>query len=525
MKSAFAVFDIGMTNKKVVIYDEALRQADAVYRVFPAIPARGLTEKGELEAHDLAGIEDWFLGALASFASRYPIRAIAVTTHGATLVCVGEDGLPCAPCVFYTHEPGDDFHERFYRLVGEPKKLQAVTGTPAFKAMINPSKGLMFVREQFPEEFARTRLVLNYPQYWGYRLTGKAGAEATYVGCHTYLWDFTAGRPSEVARRLGVEKMLPAGLHESWDVLGAIKPEVASRTGLGKDVIVTMGIHDSNASLLPYLAKQGGRDFVLDSTGTWCVVMHPQEKYGFSADELGKVVFFNQSALRKPVKTAIFTGGLEFDDWTALIDAASGAADDTGSVGAIGAVGAGRRIPPFDPAVYRDVIRDRELFILPEIVQGSGQFPESKARAIERGREFTYESMKDGGPRPAFFADRARAYAALNLSLAIQTDVALGRAGLAPGADVFVEGGFRKNEDYVALVQALVPRSRLALTNIAEATSFGAAMTAKAALTGARLHELAGDFEIERSDAPRIGLPGLDEYRIAFLRLAENDRR
>ena len=45
-------------------------------------------------------------------------------------------------------------------------------------------------------------------------------------------------------------------------------------------------------------------------------------------------------------------------------------------------------------------------------------------------------------------------------------------------------------------------------------------MTAKAALTGARLEELARDFEIERADAPRIEFPGLAEYRDAFIGLA-----
>jgi sugar (pentulose or hexulose) kinase len=492
MEYALAVFDVGMTNKKLVIYDDRLRQLDAAYRVFEPLVSGGV------EAHDLAAIEAWLLESLAAFAARYPIKALAVTTHGATLVCLGEDGSPCAPCVLYTHDPGDDFQDRFYRLAGDPKELQAVTGTPAFKALINPSKGLLFLKERFPEDFAKTRLILNYPQYWGFRLTGKAGAEATYVGCHSYLWDFVAGKPSEVSRRLGVEGMLPLEMRESWDVLGTLSPEVARRTGLPADLVVTMGIHDSNASLLPYLAKQGDRDFVLDSTGSWCVIMHPQKAYGFAPEELGKVVFFNQSAMRTPVKTAIFTGGLEYEAWSKLF---------------------GLPAPAFDPDVYRRVIAGNSIFILPEIVRGSGQFPGSTARAVEDGKAFGFEEMRSGGARPAFLSKAAEAYAALNLSLAIQTGVAAGRAGLAPGSDFFIEGGFRKNEDYVALVQALVPSSRTALTGIAEATSLGAAMTAKAGLTGARLDELARDFEIEVSEAPKVSLPGLDKYREAFLRL------
>ena len=60
---------------------------------------------------------------------------------------------------------------------------------------------------------------------------------------------------------------MPFPLRDSWDVLGKLKPELARRCGLSSEVIVTMGIHDSNASLLPHLAKRKGRDFILNSTG------------------------------------------------------------------------------------------------------------------------------------------------------------------------------------------------------------------------------------------------------------------
>lgn len=506
MDYALAVFDLGMTNKKLVIYDDRLRQIDAAYRVFQ--PLTVTTAAGaRVEAHDLAGMETWFLESLSALARKYPIKALAVTTHGATMVCVGEDGLPCVPCVYYTHEPGEDFHSHFYALAGDPVELQKTTGTPAFKALINPSKGLLFTKEGFPGEFARTRLVLNYPQYWGWRLTGKAGSEATYTGCHTYLWDYTRQRPSRVAGLLGIEKMLPATVAKSWDVLGTLSPALADRWGLSPDLVVALGIHDSNASLLPYLAKQGDRDFVLDSTGTWCVIMHAQKTYGFKPEDLGKVVFFNQSAFGGPIKTAVFTGGLEFEAWSTLIDG-------EGKVG---------KQPPFDPDTYRRLVAAGSIFILPEIVRGSGQFPASRARVIENGKEYAFESIKAGGPRPALFSRREEAYAALNLSLALQTGVALGRAGLVDGTDVFVEGGFRKNEDYVALVQALAPASRVALTGMPEATSLGAAMTAKAALTGASLSDLAADFEIEKSYAPVIDFSGLAAYRDRFLALAENE--
>lgn len=495
MNYAIAVIDIGMTNKKVAVYDETLRQIEAGYRNFPPRLVDGL------EAHDLEAMEDWFLQRLTEAAKKYPIKAIAVTTHGATFACVDDAGKPCVPCVYYTHEPGDAFHDRFYARFGAPEALQAKTGTPYFKAMINPAKGILFAQERFPQAFARTRLLLNYPQYWGYRLCGKAGAEGTYTGCHSYLWDWTESRWSDVARGLGIADKMPTELRDSWDVLGRVSPEVAARTGLAPDTLVTMGIHDSNSSLLPHFAKKGRDGFILNSTGTWCVIMNPVRDYGFRDEELGKVVFFNQSAFRTPVKTAIFLGGLEFETWSKILMDLNGRDD----------------LPPFNAKLYNQVLAERDLFVLPELVAGSGQFPLSAPRVVERGVAYPLDAIRSGASVPPSFKNYERGIAALRISLAVQTLVAFERAGLDDKKEVFTEGGFRKNEAYNALLSAALPRNRVYLTDIAEATALGAAMTAKMALTGKALEELAQDFPVEYHEVPKQDFPDFAAYRAAYL--------
>jgi sugar (pentulose or hexulose) kinase len=509
MEKAIAVIDIGMTNKKVAVYDMGLHMLDSVSRKFEPVMVDGI------ETHGLADMEEWFLGRLSDFGKRYPIRAVAVSTHGANMVCVGEDGEPCAPCVLYTHEPGPEFQERFYAMVGGRRELQAATGTPPLSAMINPSKGLLFLKERFPEAFAKTRVLLNYPQYWGYRLTGKTGAEGTYAGCHTYLWDWKAGRYSSVADKLGVTALMPFPLRDSWDLLGTVTPEVAKRTGLAPDTVVTMGLHDSNASLLPHLTKRKDADFILNSTGTWCVLMHPQETFGFSPDELGKIVFFNRSVYNKPVKTAIFLGGMEYETWTEAIAAACGCDPGPSALGDPG------------PEVYLSIIESASEFILPELVPGSGQFPGSRPRAVQDGREYELAGIKSGAQTPPFLRDVERALAALNISLALQTQVALERTGLAAGTDVFTEGGFRRNGGYNSVLASLLGSGHgVFLTDISEATALGAAMTAAAALEGARPDSLGDRFDVEyKAVAPMEGLGsaagslGLGKYRAAWLAL------
>ncbi|MCL1815012.1 MAG: FGGY family carbohydrate kinase [Treponema sp.] len=500
MEYAIAVIDIGMTNKKAALYDDALHQLDAKYRNFdPKI------EEG-METHDLSGMETWFISCLKDFAARYPVKALAVTTHGATFVCTGEDGKPALPCVYYTHEPGEDFHRRFYGQFGKPEELQKRTGTPAFKAMINPAKGLFFAQEQFPELFKNTVRVLPYPQYWGLRFTGKAGVETTCMGNHTYLWDMIDGVLSSAARDLGLSGLIPDKLYNSWDILGTISGEFAEKTGLSKETIVTMGIHDSNSALLPHFAKKGAGGFILNSTGTWCVIMNPVEQYGFAPEELGKAVFFNISAFGKPVKTAIFLGGLEFETWSRFIMKHYSRTD----------------IPGWNEALYRFILKEKKWFLLPELTPGSGQFPGSRARVVEEKKEYFFDHLTK--VFPPCFADYETAFALLRISLLMQTITALERAGLQKGYEIYTEGGFRKDQSYNRLLSSAFPESRVFLTGIAEASALGAAMTAKMALTGKSLPSLTGDFEIDYREIEKEIFPELAGYRAAWLAKAEEQR-
>lgn len=495
MDYAIAVLDVGKTNKKTIIYDPDVRIVESVYKTFEPV------EQDGIPVEDLAAIEEWFLAQLAEFGKKYPIRIVSVTTHGATFVCVGEDGTPSVPVVDYTYEPGGSFHEDFYRLVGDKNELQRTTATLELKALINPAKGIYFAQKRFPKQFEKTKHILLYPQYYGYRLTGNPAADYTYAGCHTYLWNFGTMSWSSVADKLGVRELLPSDVRRPYEVLGTISAEVAEKTGLEPSTKVTLGVHDSNASLLPYLVKKT-EDFVLNSTGTWCVAMHPMEKVEFAADEIGKSVFYNISPLANPVKTSILMGGLEFETYTELLKALH---DDA-------------PFPEFEEEVYRKVIAEKRMFIMPGVVQGSGQFPDAVTGAIEDGEFYDLEALRSGR-RPAFFNDYAVAYAVLNLSLAIQTKVALERVGLAPGVSLFTEGGFRNNPDYNKLLTAFFPRSQVALTNIDEATSFGGALIAKSAHETIEPESLGERFEIETKPVPKATFEGLEEYEEAFYAL------
>ncbi len=496
MDYAIAVLDVGKTNKKLLIFDEDLNLLDSTYRQFTPQPRDGIP------VEDLDGLLEWFYGELGRFAARYPIRSISCATHGAAFVGVDESGRQTLPLVDYTYEPGEAFHERFYELAGDRETLQRTTATLELKALINPAKGLLFAREQYPEEFDRTRWFLPFPSFFAMQLTGIPSAEWTYVGCHTYLWDFEHNTWSQVADRLGIRERLPDNIARPYDRLGTIRPEVAERTGLPADTVVPHCIHDSNAALLPYLVTEQ-EPFLLNSTGTWCVVMRPAEQVAFAEEEIGKSVFYNLSANGTPVKTAILMAGLEFETYTGILRSLHNV--DT--------------LPGFNPDVYKRVVAEKSAFILPSIVVGSGQFPDSRPRVVEGDSIYELEEIRNGTRIPSFFQDLETAYAVLNLSIVAQSVVAFSRVGAGEVTHAYTEGGFRNNTDYNALMASLFPEQHMSLTGIPEASAFGAAMSAKTAHDGGSVDDLAKHLSIEKESIQAAEIDGVQEYLDRFLEL------
>ncbi|MBT4527143.1 MAG: carbohydrate kinase, partial [Deltaproteobacteria bacterium] len=340
-ESYIAVIDIGKTNKKVLIFDQDLNFIDSSFKNFDEF-----TEEGVIY-EDLKNMTSWIKLQIKIFAEKYQIKALSVTTHGATAFAIDKTGQLAIPPVAYTTDAGDDFREEFYQVLGSQKELKKESGTAEIGSLVNIGKLIYFWQKKWPEKWKNVWKILNMPQYFGYLFTGKIGADPTYVGCHTYLYNPKKQEYSSVVKKLDILNLLPEKISKSWEVLGIISPEFQNETMLPEDCIVTMGIHDSNASLLPYLVKEFD-NFVLNSTGTWCVAMHPTNTTDFSEEELEALVFYNLNIYQEPVKTSIFKGGLEFDTYMEILKRING----------------DREFPAFNEELYTRIIRDKNLFIL-----------------------------------------------------------------------------------------------------------------------------------------------------------------
>ncbi|WP_128255445.1 FGGY-family carbohydrate kinase [Falsirhodobacter deserti] len=285
-----AVIDVGKTNAKLALVDAAtLTEIAVTTRPNTVLP-------GPPYPHfDLEGHWQFFLDGLAAFHRDHGIDAISITTHGAAAVLLSADGTLATPMLDYEHDIGADAGYDAIR------PDFATTGSPRLPCGLNLGSQLHWLLAD-PDIAARTSHVLTYPQYWAWRLTGVMASDVTSLGCHTDLWNPWEGSFSPLVDRLGLDgKMAPA--RSSSDVLGKV------RGGLGlPPVPVVCGIHDSNASLLPYVLGRWA-PFSVVSTGTWVVVM------GGTATDLdpARDVLVNVNALGRAVPSARFMGGREYE--------------------------------------------------------------------------------------------------------------------------------------------------------------------------------------------------------------------
>lgn len=81
---------------------------------------------------------------------------------------------------------------------------------------------------------------------------------------------------------------------------------------LGKPSFIGVGLHDSSAALIPYL-KSFQEPFVLISTGTWCISLNPFNQEPLTSQELKQDCLCYLSYEGKPIKSSRLFAGHQHD--------------------------------------------------------------------------------------------------------------------------------------------------------------------------------------------------------------------
>jgi sugar (pentulose or hexulose) kinase len=289
-ETVIAIFDIGKTNKKLLLFDNDLKVVSEDEQRFAEI-----RDDDGFECDDIELIESWIKESVARLVNsdRYDLKAVNFTTYGATLAYLDSEGKRLTPVYNYLKPLDERISENLYKKYGGRDEFCRRTASPAL-GMLNSGLQPLWLKAEKPEIYAKIRHILHLPQYLSYTLTGKIYSEHTSIGCHTALWDFDNMNYHPWIKAYGLELPDPVPIDTVTEI------EIG-----GKKILAGIGIHDSSASLAPYFSGGKGK-FLLLSTGTWCINMNPFNSEILTTEQLDRDCLCYMSINRQPVKSSRF---------------------------------------------------------------------------------------------------------------------------------------------------------------------------------------------------------------------------
>ena len=416
-----AVLDIGKTNLKLLVASE-----DGWPLETHSIPNAANTS-GPYLAYDLAGLEEWFLDALAKVSRRHAIGAVIATAHGCGAVLVDED-KPVLPMMDYDAVSPPAIDEAYARIAPTYREVFCGIGAGAMRL----AKQLLWQEMAFPAEFARAKTYLTTAQFFAMRLGGRAASEISQLAAQGHIWDLCRHQPSSVMRQRGWAHLLPQRA-PAGALLGTVSEAVAKRTGLARSTEILCGVHDSNANLFRYKAA-GMADASILSTGTWMI--------GFQRDldldklDATRAMVLNIDVDGENVPSTLTMTGREYD----LIRKEKGAADAAVL------------------AALPTLVAQGTL-ALPSFIAEDGLFP----GAAHRGRII-------GPPpeTPAEWQGLAVLYAAFSANRCLDA--------LGSSKRIVIDGGFANNLPFARCLAALRPSQCVSVSQSRDGTALGAAL-------------------------------------------------
>lgn len=294
------VLDLGRTNKKIVVFDNAYNM---IFEESTVLSEK--TDEDGFVCEDIILLTEWvaqaFSGVIAS--NFFDVRAVNFSAYGASLVHVNEFYRPCTELYSYLKPYPQPLSDQFYAEYGDRERLCLETASPPL-GNLNAGLQLYRLKYQQPRVYNTIRFSLHLPQYISSIITQKLVTEITSIGTHTHLWNFKRNDYHDWVRKEEMISRFPPLVNSRRSYRIKIKSGV---------VDAGVGVHDSSAALLPYLYNRGGQ-FVLLSTGTWFITFNPFNQSPLTAAELDHDCLFYLTPGAVPVKASRLFAGRFHDE-------------------------------------------------------------------------------------------------------------------------------------------------------------------------------------------------------------------
>ncbi|MDQ6763897.1 MAG: FGGY family carbohydrate kinase [Bacteroidota bacterium] len=423
-----AIFDIGKTNKKLLLFDEEYK---LVYEESKQLEE--IRDEDGFPCEDVNAlthfVRDSFDNLLRD--KRFEIKAVNFTAYGASFVYLDEGLNVLLHLYSYLKPYPAQLKGKFYATYGGEKYFTKITASPVL-GNLNSGMQLYRIKYEGPQQFAKIKYALHLPQYISFILTGKLYSDITSVGCHTNLWDFKNNTYHQWVVKEGIGEKLPSITNSD------------STTLVNETITAGIGLHDSSAALVPYLISFN-EPFILISTGTWCITLNPFNDAQLTNDELQQDCLCYLSFNGKPVKASRLFAGYQHEQEVKKIS------------------------EHFDKPLdyYKTVLYDEDIL---NKISAKKNFSNPKDNYKSGHSNFSSREL-------SVFDNYEEAYHQLIKDIIEQqvhsTNLVLQRTTCKR---IFVDGGFSNNKIYMNLLAKAFPDMEVYAATVPQASALGAAL-------------------------------------------------
>lgn len=257
--------DIGTSGTKTVLFDEQGRTIASSTKGYPMYqPHIGWAEQDA---------EDWWRASRDSIAEVMQksgvdpreVKGLGLSGQMHGMVLLDEHNQVLRKAIIWCDQRTVTQCDTINRLVG-PQRLIEITGNPPLTAFT--AAKVMWVKENEPEIFAKTRKVLLPKDYVRYMLTGEFASEVSDASGMQFLDINRRTWSREVMDALGIPFEWLPGIYESYEISGSITQSVAQETGLWAGLPVAGGGGDQAAGAVGNgIVRPGVVSSVIGSSG------------------------------------------------------------------------------------------------------------------------------------------------------------------------------------------------------------------------------------------------------------------
>jgi xylulokinase len=234
--------DVGGTGAKAGVVDARGRLLGFSHSPY----SPGLTEEGYVEIpieKIYSATREAAVSAIRESGAR--IVALGISSQGQTFVSLDEHDEPLHPAIVWYDARASEQADRMRHAL-QPANLKVMPKVPP----IATAPKIMWLREHFPGLMARAKRYLLLPDYFAYRLTGRAVTDPSTASSTGLYAQDTADYCPEALAAAEIGKGALAEIQKPGRPIARVLPKSARRWGLDADAVVVTGTNDQYAGAL-----------------------------------------------------------------------------------------------------------------------------------------------------------------------------------------------------------------------------------------------------------------------------------